>query len=415
MIQRVFRLYRSAFTGLPRDIWVIALVSFVNRSGTMVLPFLALYLTLMKGFTASEAGRLVGLYGIGAIFGAYAGGRLSDRFGAIRAQQASLVLGGIGYIVLGSVDGTWRLAVSILLASAMVESFRPAVMSAIVERSPTEVKARAFALLRLALNLGFAIGPAVGGVLATFGYRWLFLVDAATSWAAAALLFRIPAGPAVETGDSTRGRGRIQSAWRDLPFLAFVVLVVILASALLQVLSTIPLYFREQIGLREDAIGLLLSVNALLIVAFEMVLIHMVRERDRMVLAALGAFLLCFGLGLLPFGRSVIYIVATICVWTFGEMLCMPILNVIAGERSTRGRRGQYMGLYTMAFSIAFVAAPVTGTWIYSNFGPDSLWHVITALGIVLALAFMALRRSLELSTSAESTVFSPTTTPDPE
>ncbi len=408
MVRRVFHLYRAAFSGLPRDIWLIALVAFVNRSGTMVLPFLALYLTIVQGYTAGEAGRLVGLYGVGAIFGTYAGGWLSDRVGAIRAQQISLVLGGLGYLLLGSADGTWRLAAAILLASAMVESFRPAVMSAIVERSPVDVKAKAFALLRLALNLGFAIGPALGGVLATFGYRWLFVVDAATSWSAAALLFRVPALPPEHADGSGGRRPLAQSPWRDLPFLAFLLLVVSLASALFQILSTVPLYFREEIGLREDAIGVLLSINALLIVAFEMVLIHLVQKRDRLLLSAVGAFILCLGLGILPFGHSLVYVVLTICIWTVGEMLSLPILNVIAGERSERGRRGQYMGLYTMAYSIAFVTAPITGTWIYSRFGADSLWHAILGLGVLLAAGFLMLRKPLERASTTSQPVLAP-------
>ena len=395
MALRVFRLYRAAFSGLPRDIWLVAAASFVNRSGTMVLPFLALYLTLSKGLSTAEAGRLVGLYGIGAIFGAYIGGWLSDHIGPIRAQQTSLVLGGVGYLVLGMADGPWPLAFAILVTSAVVESFRPAVMSAVVERSPDEGRAKAFALLRQALNLGFAIGPALGGVLATVGYRWLFVVDALTSWGAAALLLLLPADPSGHERESARRGDRMQNAWRDLPFLGFLVLVVLLASALFQVLSTLPLYFREQIGLREDAIGLLLSVNALLIVAFEMVLIHLVQNRDRMLLSATGALLLCLGLGALPLGHSIAYIVVTIAIWTCGEMLSLPILNVIAGERASRGRRGQYMGLYTMAYSVAFVVAPVTGTWIYSSYGPETLWHSIGGLGALLAVAFLVLRRPL--------------------
>ncbi|MCP5115678.1 MAG: MFS transporter, partial [bacterium] len=172
--------------------WLLALVALVNRAGSMVLPFITLYLTAERGFTTKEAGQLVGLYGLGSALGAYLGGRLSDRVGPVRALQTSLAVGGVGFIVLGFVRERVTMGVTILAVSLIVEAFRPAVMSAFAERSPSSVRFKAFALLRLAGNLGFGIGPAVGGMLAVYSYRWLFVGDAVTCWAAAALLAVLP-------------------------------------------------------------------------------------------------------------------------------------------------------------------------------------------------------------------------------
>jgi predicted MFS family arabinose efflux permease len=394
MVRFVFRLYRDAFSGLPRDIWLLAAVALVNRSGSMVIPFIALYLTVERGFTTEEAGRFVALYGIGSVIGSYLGGWLSDRIGAVRAQQASLFLGGVGFLALAVVRERLAIGFTIVIAGAVVEAFRPATMTSFAERAPARVKAKAFALLRLAANLGFGVGPAVGGVLALYSYQWLFIADALTCWAAALLLLRIPA-----RGESTGGADTAEAAprrlpWRDGSFIVFLLLVALLASALFQVFSTFPLYLRDELGHRENVIGLLLSLNAFLIVSFEMVLIHMVQNRDRMRLASLGTFLLCGGLALIPLGKPAWFVAFTVVVWTFGEMLALPIINVVAAERAEKGYRGQYMGMYTMAYSIAFIVAPIVGTSVYAHFGPHALWHGIGALGIVLAASMMGLRRS---------------------
>jgi MFS family permease len=390
---RFFGAYRDAYTGLSSDLWLLALVALVNRAGSMVLPFVALYLTVERGFTTRDAGRIVALYGVGAVVGAYLGGWLSDRIGAVRTQQTSLALGGAGFLALGSLRGRFAIAIGILVVSVVVEAFRPAVMTSVAERAHPGQKARAFALLRLAANLGFGIGPALGGLLASHGYRWLFIGDAATCWAAALLLTVLPLGERLRPTDASSEEKARRSPWRDGPFLAMTGLTVVLASCLFQFFSTLPLYFREEIGLLESRIGALLSLNALTIVAFEMVLIHAVRDRDRMRLSGAGAFLVCAGYALVPYGASVGFLALTILVWTFGEMLVLPVLNAVAAERAGPGFEGQYMGLYAMAYSIAFILAPITGTLVYERLGPATLWHGMGLVGVTLGSSFWALSR----------------------
>ncbi len=254
-------------------------------------------LTVERGFTTREAGQIVGLYGVGSALDAYLGGWLSDRVGPVRTLQTSLALGGVGFVVLSFVRQRLAMSLTILAVSMIVEAFRPAVMAAFAERSPSSVKFKAFALLRLAGNLGFGMGPAVGGVLALYSYQWFFVGDAVTCWAAPALLALLPFRKEPKATVAEQSELSHRAPWRDDPFLALLAVVVLLASALFQLFSTSPLYLRDAIELRENAIGLLLSLNAALIVAFEMVLIHSVQHRDRMRQEALGTFLLCAGFG----------------------------------------------------------------------------------------------------------------------
>jgi predicted MFS family arabinose efflux permease len=394
MIQRAFRLYRDAFSGLGRDVWLVSLVLLVNRAGTMVLPFISLYLTEDRGLSVAVAGRVLALYGLGAIAGGYLGGWLCDHVGSQRAQQLSLTASGVMFLWFVWLEGVAAISIAVFFLSVVAESYRPAAMAAIGERAPREVQGRAFALLRLAANIGMGIGPAIGGWLATYDYRSLFIVDAVSCWLATIPLFLLPAvattsGPA----DHASGAPVARSPWRDRPFLLLMLLVVAMAAVIFQIFSTLPLYFRRVYGLPPSSIGLLLALNAGLIVIFEMVLIYWVERFSRMRMVALGGFVLCCGFGLMPLGSSIPFAAFTIAVWTFGEMLSLPLLNVAVAARAPAAQRGRYMGVYTMAFAIAFVFAPAAGTYVFERFGPDVLWYAIGAIGPLIWIGARSLGR----------------------
>src|SRR5262249_40489692 len=175
--------------GLPREVWLLSLVTFVQRSGTMVLPFLTLYLTTQRGFSVREAGGVLSLYGVGAIGGAYIGGWLSDRLGSITTQLLSMSLSAGGLIVLSTLYSPHGIVAMVILLSILAEGGRPANAATLTELSPPSLHVRVFGLRRLGMNLGMSIGPAVGGVLVAYSYLWLFFVEAGISLLAAGLLW----------------------------------------------------------------------------------------------------------------------------------------------------------------------------------------------------------------------------------
>jgi predicted MFS family arabinose efflux permease len=397
LIRTIARTYRAAYSGLSRELWLLSLVLLVNRAGGMVLPFITLYLTHERGLSVAVAGRILSLYGLGALVGSFIGGWLSDRIGATRTQQVSLIASGFGYLWLSVLEGLFQISLAVFLLSIAVESFRPAVMADTAQRAPAAARVRAFALLRLAANLGVGLGPAVGGYLALYDYHWLFVADAASCWAAF-LLLTLTLEVSTAGADAKRQTISDPSPWSDRPFLLLMVLVVVIAAVFFQFLGTLPLYFRQVRGFPVDTIGLLLAFNPLLIVLFEMVLIHWAERRDRMYLVGLGAFLICAGLALMPLGGSLVYVMLTIAVWTLGEMLALPLINAVVTERAGPGSQGRYMGLYTMAFSAAFVFAPAFGMTVYERLGPNALWFGIGALGPPLWIWAIALDRAFRRS-----------------
>ncbi len=402
VVRRVAHAYRAAFSGLEREVWLLALGAFVNRAGTMVLPFLGLYLTRRLGMSAIEAGQVLAMYGVGSVLGSFLGGWLSDRLGAIRVQLLSLVTSGAAFLLITAADDFLTVALAVLLASTLADAFRPAMMVATAHFSTPTTRTRAFALIRLAVNLGMAIGPAVGGVLAVRHYGWLFIGDAVTCWAAAGLLAATLGLPAarVRREGAAPSPAIGGSAWRDLPFLTFLGLILVLAVVFFQIWSTMPLYLRNEIGLTEPAIGGLLALNAIAIVLFEMLLLKAVEHLDPLRLVALGSVLVGGGLGLLALPGGLPVALASVAVWTLGEMLTLPLSNAAVAHRAPPDRVGSYMGAYMVSYSLAFVIAPLAGTAIYGRWGGIALWPSLAAIGTVLGLGFAALSRRFRQATT---------------
>jgi predicted MFS family arabinose efflux permease len=393
MFRPIAAAYRDAFSGLSRPVWLLSLATLINRSGTMVLPFLALFLTEKRGFTTTQAGQVLALYGLGAVAASYVGGRLCDLVDPRRIMKWSLTLTGLSFLVIGRLQGRLVISIMVVVLSFVGELFRPANLAALTAASDVGERARSFALMRLAVNIGMTLGPTVGGFLALRDYGWLFVADGATCLLAAALLHLVFPGSAMRAGPRSARAGiksAARSPWRDLPTLAILGLMFLLNIVTFQIVGTFPLSLRDLYGFSEARIGLALAVNTLIIVLFEMVLVHSLSGRNPLKVSGLGAFLFCAGFALLPLGSGFAFVVVTVAIWTVGEMLVFPIVSSAVADRAPQETRGAYMGLLNLAFASAFVVAPLVGTWVYQNLGPQRLWYGCGVVGVIVWAGFQA-------------------------
>jgi predicted MFS family arabinose efflux permease len=389
MILGIISTYRKAYSGLPRNAWLLSLVQFINRSGSMVLFFLSLYLTRKLGFTLPQAGQAVGAFGFGALAGSYLGGLLCDRLGATSVQRLSLLLTGLNFIAMGYLGSFAAILGAAFLQGLFAEALLPGNATAMARECPPSVRTKGFALNRLASNLGVTIGPVVGGYLATWNYRALFWVDGLTCLAALAVFnvfFKsesagpvpLAAAPATDAPASA-GQGRLRSIF----FMVFG-----LGLIFSQLFSTFPLYIHSAYGFAENRIGQLLAINTVMIVLLEMVLLHGLRRIRPLRIIAAGALLTGAGFALTPLGRGFPYAALTVAVWTMGEMLSMPLLTAEIADRSHEGNRGRHMGWFGVSFSLSWMLGPIAGSEIYGHFSPLALWLGCGGLGLVLALGF---------------------------
>jgi len=403
MVKGIVELYRRAFSGLPREAWFLFAVNLVNSSGAMVIFFLSLYLTKRLGFTPARAGQALSLYGLGSLAGGTMGGWLSDRVGSTAVQKFSLVLSGGFLIALGQVRSAGALLPLLFVFSLAAGALYPANAASMARVCPRDLQVKGFALNRLANNLGVTIGPAVGGLLALRDYRLIFWADGLTCIAAAGLfliIWRRPEGQ-LRSAESKEGPirpGAVRTPWRDGPFLLLMLLVIAWAAVFVQIFATFPLYMRSSYNLAEDLIGRLLSVNTILIVTLEMALMEKIRPYPRARMINLSFILLGLGFGLMPLGRGFLYAAFTVAIWTFGEILSMPLLTALIAGRASPETRGRYLGFFSFAFSLAFIIGPAGGAAVYGHLGGTALWFGCAGVMALLAIAFSCLRRSLEES-----------------
>ncbi len=393
LLVKAVRQYLNAFRGLPPAVWKLSLVMLINRSGTMVLPFLTVYLTHELGYTLAQAGWVMTCFGIGSLAGAWLGGKLTDRMGAWWVQMGSLSLTGFLYLSLMWVTELWALSALVMLTSLAADTFRPANLTAMSLYTTAANRTRSLSLVRLAVNLGFSAGPAAGGFIAAhFGYKWLFVLNGLTYMVSAA--FFALALPRHDEGarqvqappgrtHPTHGLSH-STVWADRPFLWFSFFLLLNLVAFLQLLSTVPVYLRSVLQYSEDTIGLVMAANGLLIVVLEMPLIYWLEQRFASMGLVVGGALL-IGLGYAGFLLPVWHVVAVgwwVVLLSIGEIINFPFSNTLAMERAPAQLRGQYMGLYTMMFSVSFIVAPLAGTWIADHFGFELLWWSCLALSL---------------------------------
>lgn len=388
MILKVWSTYKKAYAGLPRNAWLLSLVQFINRSGSMVLFFLTLYVTRKLGFTLTQAGQTISTFGLGALAGAYLGGRLCDRLGANRVQQLSLLLSGLNLILMGYMTQHGAVLLSTFLLGVFGEALLPANATAMAQECPVPVRAKGYALNRLAANLGVTIGPVLGGYLALWNYRALFWVDGLTCLAALAV-FSLYFKPGLKPLPTVQEEFPIEAAAGQKRHLRIIFLLVFgIGLIFSQLFSTFPLYLHSAFGFAENRIGQLLAINTIIIVLFEMVLLHGLKNIRPLKVIGVGALLIGLGFALTPLGRGFFYAALTVAVWTCGEMLSMPLLTTEISNRSSDHNRGRHMGLLAVSFSLAYMVGPLAGAKIYEQFSPLVMWLGCGGLGILLALGF---------------------------
>ncbi|MEO1084991.1 MAG: MFS transporter, partial [Acidobacteriota bacterium] len=391
---------------LPLSVWWISLVLFLNRAGTMVLPFLALYVTQELGHPVTSAGWLLSAYGVGHLAGAFLGGWLCDVVGPIRIQILALAFSGLGFLALEHVTSLWAMAAVLVFAATAAEAFRPANAAALAAFAPDTLQTRAVALNRLALNLGFAIGPAVGGVLATRSYDWLFRVDGATCLLAAVLMLMLHRRGLLEVSEHEAKRvaeDRGVHPLGDRTFLVFLGLMFGFVIVFFQAWGPYPVFLNEFFGLDEAVFGGLMAFNAVLILLFEMVLTAWAERFAPLAVIAWGGVALGCGYAVLNLGVGLPLAVLSMALWTLGEMLALPFAGGWVAKRAGVRHRGKYMGLYTMTWGLAFIVAPALGSWIYEAWSPQALWWVMLALAVAtfFGLQLMRVRTAPEVAVEA--------------
>lgn len=363
----------------------------------MVLPFLTLYLNKHLHFSFAEVGWIMSIFGLGSLIGSWLGGKLTDKIGFYQVMFWSLFISGLMLIGLQFITTFWGFSLALFLTMMIADTFRPAMFVAVKAYSKPENQTRTLTLVRLAINLGFTIGPFLGGIIiAAISYKGLFWVDGLTCIIAILLFRRVLKNKSLSKKVAIKDNEFIASSvLKDKPFWVFLGIVFIMAVIFFQLFTTLPIFYRDVYGLTELQIGLLMALNGGLIFIFEMPLIHRLEksslEKIRLIMIGLSLFSLSFLL--LITTQWIGILIISMMILSFGEMLGFPFTNSFAIDRAPKGKEGKFMALYTMAFSLAHIFSAKLGMFITDLYGFNTNWLLMGILGLVAVLLTFLLKK----------------------
>lgn len=397
---KIIKLYRDSYTGLKPEVWLLTLITLINRTGSMVLPFLALYLNTVEGYSLSLTGIIMMAYGLGSFAGNWIGGILTDKIGAFRLQFWSLFISSFAFVSLMWLHSPWSIAIGLFVTSTLADAFRPASMASIGILADKDKRAKAVGLMRLAVNLGFALGPAAGGFIAyKFGYSWIFIIDGATCFLAALFFLFIfrkqlarEGREEVEEPKDPKDKPHMRQVFKDQSYLLFLGLLFIYSLIFMQYFNAFPVYLKSSIKLFENDIGLLMAFNGLLIVLIEMPLIHILERQNHLKMIAAGTFMIGLSFAVLLIGPFIWVAWLSTAFFTIGEVLSLPFCTTVVLNRSPERLRGRYMALYGMTFSLAHIVAPAAGLGLAGLTSFGTLWLIMSIFMILTAWAYLGLR-----------------------
>lgn len=380
MIRKATAYYLNTYKGLSKEIWLLAFVNLVNRCGTMVGAFLMIYLTTKIGCTLSQAGIAISLFGIGAIFGSLVGGKLSDKIGFYKVQLTTLVLGGCIFIILGQLKTYESICVCTFVLGLVNEAFRPANSAAMAAYCDETNRMRSFTLMRLAFNLGWAVGGGLGGLLASYSYQYLFWVDGFTNIIAAILIFFL-LPPNIIEASTEKIKETIEkiSVYKDYTFFLFALVSLLYIISFFQMMSNLTAFYKNVIHFTERTIGFLMMWNGILIVLVEMSLVYYLERKwtKRKALLLGVSFHIIAYLILLIFPVNFWIAFASMTFITLSEMFAFPVMVAFWMKRSNENNRGQYAGIWTMTWAIAQSVGTLLGAFVAQHFGFNLLWCMV--------------------------------------
>jgi len=373
---------RENLRGLPRGAWILFFGTFLNKFGAFVLPFLAIYMTRL-GYTSSAAGIAIGAYGVGTLAACLLGGYLADRLGRRKTIVLSMFSAAAVLLCLSQARSLPAIITLACVAGLTGELYRPASSALLADLIPSGRRVTAFAAYRMAFNAGWAFGPATAGLLAKHSFLWLFIGNAATS-----VLYGLVAWFALPCGlRGTRTENSVLETVRvlrdDAPFRQVLLSSLAVGLVFVQVFSTMSLEITRA-GFSAGTYGVLISLNGLLVVLCELPLTTVTKRFPARRMMALGYILIGAGFASNLLERNLPLLVFTTCLFTFGEMVAMPVAGAYVADLAPADKRGLYMGTYGMVWALAFVFGPSLGLFIFSH-NPIALWSLCGLLGFAAA------------------------------
>jgi MFS family permease len=401
-IQRQISRATQTFRAYPRAFWLLAAVMMIDRvGGTLIYPFFSLYLTARFGVGMSEVGLLFAVFAFSSLAGSFAGGALTDRMGRRWMIIVSLVATSLSALGMGLANSMGAFFVIAFISGLFAEAGTPAYHSVVADVLAPEQRAEGFAILRVGLNAAAAVGPLIGGFIATRSYLGLFAADALISLVAASLVLRwLPEtrpqpAKATESPGERAGYGRV---FRDVSFMLFFGVCTLAWLTYVNMDTTLGVYLRDQHGVLPGGYGVILALNAALVLLLQLWVTRRAERFPPMLMMALGSVLFGIGFGLYGVVTTYAAFLLAMAVATLGEMITVPLSNALVADLAPADMRGRYNAVFGISWTIPFMIGPYLGGLVLDNYNPAWLWYACGIIGGLAGLGFVLLHQRTRLA-----------------
>ena len=387
MIKKLLSNYFLHFRGFSVEVKILAITTFINRSGAMVVPFLSKYMLEELHFTYSQIGWVMVFFGIGSFIGTWISGKLSDKIGFYKVMIFSLFTTGILFILLQFLTTFYSFCFGVLLLTTVSDMYRPAMLVSLDTYAPKADRTRALSLVRSAVNLGFMFGPVIGGIIITvLDYNFLFYIDGLTCMLSILIFYiyikekKLPYKLKV-----FKHLKDTSSVFDDKPFLIHLLVTLITGVLFFQIFTTLSIYYKEVFHFSSLQGALFLALNGVLILLFELPIVKYVETNkiNKLMVVSYGVLAMSFAYLFLLIENNVFTLILMMLLMTVGMMFTFPFANSFVKTRSLKKNEGKFMAIFTMSYSIAQIISTKTGMEIIANYGYRANWVFLSALGLI--------------------------------
>lgn len=379
------------------------IVAFIDRlGGALLYPFFALYITSKFGVGMTQVGLLFATYSVSGLIGTSIGGALADRLGRKVMVIFGLIASSVSAILMGVVNSIEVFFLLALLVGLLSNSAGPAHQAMITDMLPENKRAEGFGLFRIIFNMAVVIGPAIGGLLATRSYLLLFITDAVISLISAGIVFRyipetkpeaLPGTPVESIIDTFGGYVRVL---KDSLFMLFIFTMILTGLVYMNMNTTLGVYLRDVYSVPESGYGMILSLNAAMVVLFQFPITRRIESKSPMLIMAMGAALYAIGFAMYGFVSAYIMFLLAMVIITIGEMLIAPVSQALTAQFAPEDMRGRYMAVFSISWSIPFAIGPLLAGMVFDKANPDYLWYLAGMIGSLAVFSFLWLHRQVK-------------------
>lgn len=418
MITTLLKNYLKNFNQFSVEVKVLAITTFINRIGAMVVPFLSKYMMEQLHFSYSQIGWVMVFFGLGSFIGTWISGKLSDKIGFYKVMVFSLFTSGLIFILLQFLTTFYSFCFGVLLLTTVSDMYRPAMLVSLDTYASKTERTKALSLIRSSVNLGFMFGPLIGGIIITLlDYTFLFYIDGLTCILSILLFaiyvkekklpFKLNSFKYLKEGNSIL---------QDKPFLIHLVVTLITGILFFQMFTTLSLYYKEVFNFSSVESGLFLALNGVLILLFELSIVSYVESKNinKLLMVSYGVLAMAVSYLFLLIDHSIFALVAMMIFMTIGIMLTFPFANSFVKNRSLKKQEGKFMAAFTMSYSVAHILSTKTGMTIVTDYGYKTNWVFLTCLGFVgfllaYRLVFIVAKESETIKKKIVNSIFTTT------